>query len=197
MLELTLIRHGETEFNRRGRYQGSASDPELTAEGEAQARRLGRRLCPIAPQIDAVWTSDLLRARRTAELALPALRARPDRRLRELDFGEFDGGSYQDNLARHGPEFTRWLNDPWLVAPPGAGETLGQLRTRLFEWLAELPRNGRIVAFSHAGPIQLLSAELLGIAFHEAQRFRLEPCGCITLDIRKNGSVTTTFSNPE
>ncbi|MBY0401961.1 histidine phosphatase family protein, partial [Myxococcota bacterium] len=91
---ICLIRHGETTWNREGRWQGHA-DPELTVEGLAQARWLAETLA--AEQAARPWTrlysSDLLRARATAERIADALRLELvlDPRLRELDVGRWSG----------------------------------------------------------------------------------------------------------
>lgn len=174
MLDLILLRHAATQLNRQGRYQGARSDPDLSMEGAAQAKALRSRLNDLSGSCDALWTSDSRRAWRTAALALPGLRARMDSRLRELDFGVFDGLTYRENLSRFGRAFSDWLADPWNVAPPG-GETLAELSARLESWRAELASAGRVIAVGHGGPIQLLVASALGISFQEAGEFNLGP----------------------
>ncbi len=115
MLDLTLIRHAATEWNREARYQG-ACDPDLSPEGVSQARALGERFAARGRALGVVWASDRRRAWRTASIALSDVRVRRDARLRELDFGAFDGCTYDENVARHGETFARWLTDPWMSA---------------------------------------------------------------------------------
>ena len=96
---ILLARHGETDWNRDGRYQGHA-DPPLNDTGREQARELGETLRgrPIA----AVYSSDLRRASETAEIAarplgLPVLL---DSRLREIDVGSWQGRKHEENNGR-------------------------------------------------------------------------------------------------
>ena len=181
MLELILVRHGETELNRHGRYQGGGSDAPLTEAGVAQAQALRSHLSALVDERTSIWTSDLQRARRTAELALPGHRARQDIRLRELAFGEFEGLSYEENLEKHGERFSRWLLDPWNVAPPG-GETLDDLLQRVDGWLSDAARDGdRALAVAHGGSIQMIVALYLGLPFDWTWRLSLPPAEVLRL----------------
>jgi broad specificity phosphatase PhoE len=156
LLDLTLVRHATTEWNTAGRWQGH-SDIPLSALGEAQGRALGVRL--RGERYDAVYSSDLVRARHTATLSLgQGVRPVLDERLRELHFGEFDGQDHATNQAH--PGWPTWRADPWTQATPG-GESLEQVAARLGEWASELP-DGRIIAFSHGLAIRALLWTVLG-----------------------------------
>jgi probable phosphoglycerate mutase len=87
MTTLILVRHGETDWNIAGRYQGQA-DPPLNAKGRAQAESVAAQL--IGTHIDAIYSSDLQRARETAETIGTKLK-RPvqiGKELREINQGE-------------------------------------------------------------------------------------------------------------
>ncbi|WP_293909861.1 histidine phosphatase family protein [Deinococcus sp.] len=156
LLDLTLVRHATTAWNTAGRWQGH-SDVPLSAQGEAQGRALSKRL--RGQEYDAAYSSDLLRTRRTAELALgQAVSPVLDARLRELHFGAFEGRELGTNTAH--PGWPTWRADPWNEATPG-GESLAQVAARLGAWAGELP-NGRIIAFSHGLAIRALLHHLLG-----------------------------------
>lgn len=190
MLELILIRHGETALNRHGRYQGGGSDAPLTETGEAQARALASHLSGLVDPGISLWSSDRQRAWRTAALALPDGEARRDPRLRELDFGEFDGLAYEENLDRHGERFSRWLLDPWKVAPPG-GETLHQLRDRVEAWLREASGVAeRTLAVAHGGSIQMVLALALELPFERTWRLSLPPATLLRVRPRPGGTLT-------
>ena len=90
MTNLLLVRHGETDWNRELRIQGS-SDTELNERGREQARELASELADV--ELDAVYSSDLRRARETAEIATAGrgLDIRLDRDLRERFFGSWEG----------------------------------------------------------------------------------------------------------
>lgn len=146
MRELWLVRHGETVWNAEHRLTGWA-DPPLTARGADQARNLGVFLRERS--YDAVWSSDLLRARHTAELAFG--RAREDARLREIDFGELDGldwhsldRSWRDLLLHRFDDFH----------PPG-GESAAAFSRRVVEFVDQLSP-GRHLVFTHGGVVRLL-----------------------------------------
>lgn len=153
-LHLTLVRHGATDWNGAGRWQGWTDTP-LGALGETQAARLNSRLA--GRTFDAAHSSDLARAARTAELVLPA--GTPltlDVRLRELHFGQFEGVTTGEVL--HDPHYAEWQLDPWQRPAPG-GESLAAVGARLREWAGSLPA-GQVIAFSHGAAIRALLCDL-------------------------------------
>jgi broad specificity phosphatase PhoE len=184
--ELILVRHAETALNTDRRYQGHVN-PGLTPAGIKQARALAG--CLVGCSFQTAWCSDLRRARQTALLALPGQDVRPEAMLRELDFGAFDGRTYEENEALHGRRFRRWVQSPASVCPPG-GERLSELADRVGVWFAELSVDSRHVAVTHAGPIHMLLALCNGISFATAQQRSLQPCGMVK-------SVLTSGSIPE
>lgn len=177
MLHLTLVRHAATPFTEAGRYQGHR-DVDLSDGGVREARALGAVLAAHGVAPPEVWTSDLLRARRTAELTLPGVPIRPDPRLRELAFGDCEGFTFDENRERLGTRFQRWVEDPERHPPPG-GERVTELRERLLAWLAELPARGEVVAVTHGGPIRVLAAWHLALPSGRALRIHLAPCAIV------------------
>lgn len=106
-----LVRHGETEWNRIGRWQGTTDIP-LSDVGRDQARALADRL--RGRGITQVHASDLSRARETAEIVAAALgiaRLEIDPRLRERGFGCFEGLTREECAARHAEAWARYLAD--------------------------------------------------------------------------------------
>ncbi|MCZ7567273.1 MAG: histidine phosphatase family protein [Ardenticatenaceae bacterium] len=157
MTTLYLIRHGETPWNLEGRYQGQLNPP-LTTCGRQQARAAAERLAPVG--FDAIYSSDLARARQTAE-ALAELTGLPvqlDSRLREIHQGEWQGVLIDEIRARWPQEIQGWERDPWRYPPPG-GECLEDVQTRLFEAVDEIVvrhPQGTVAVFTHKLPIALL-----------------------------------------
>ena len=142
MTDLILLRHGETDWNRELRFQGHV-DVGLNAIGLEQARRLAHRLA--REQAHALYASDLLRARQTAEpvarqLGLGAL---TDAALREQSFGLVDGMRVDDIKAQHPQAWESWLrfNEDFCMPE---GETTRQFHARVMDAVQ------RIVA-AHAG----------------------------------------------
>lgn len=149
MKELWLVRHGTTEWNASGKIQGHADIP-LNVLGEEQARAVGQKLSEIS--FDAVWSSDLGRARRTAQLA-GFLRAQPDPRIRELDFGGCEGLTWDelDGLTRDDLMAYEGFHAP-------SGESTASLTARVTEFVDELP-DGRHLLFTHGGVVRALLHE--------------------------------------
>lgn len=162
MRRLLLIRHGESEWNAVGRWQGWEDVP-LTAEGEAQAQARARSLAASGDgHFAAVRCSDLLRASRTAEivaqcLGLPAPVAEPG--LRERNGGDWQGCTGAEIEAR-------WpgMRDAWrrgeLHAPPG-GESDDDLVARVepsLDRAASAVDDGAVLVVTHHGVLRLLSA---------------------------------------
>lgn len=150
MLELWWIRHGQSQWNVENRWQGH-SDIPLSEKGEQQALRLRRALSEI--HFDAVYSSDLCRAVRTAELALPGTPPFRDGRLREVHFGEFEGLTRAEMSPEQLDRLKVWFQDPYAARVLG-GESLTDVGKRIQDWQSELPVSGRVAIFSHGGVIR-------------------------------------------
>lgn len=158
---ICLIRHGETTWNRAGRWQGHA-DPELTGEGLAAAVALAEELA--VEQREHPWTrlvsSDLARARITAalvgeRLALPLAL---DPRLRELDIGRW-AGLTRPEIAEQDAELLLAFERGEPGIRPGGGETRIEIRERshaFFRELVERQAGERILVVTHLGVIRAL-----------------------------------------
>lgn len=157
---LVLVRHGQTEWSRDGRHTG-LTDLPLLPEGEEDARSLAEHLArfPFA----RVLTSDLGRARRTAELA--GLEGEVDVDLREWDYGAAEGRTTAEIREEEGPSWTVFDG-----VSPGAspGETVEEVAARASRVLARVRPNveeGRDVALvGHGHALRILTAVWLGHA---------------------------------
>ncbi len=160
MARLILVRHGETDWNRTGHYQGH-TDIELSAIGLRQAERLRDRL--DSQRIDAVYSSDLKRALLTAQIITSKrdLTVIHCRELREIDFGELEGVTH-DKMQRHYPN---WVDMSPDVSFPG-GESLNQLISRIKLFVSRLVEHSvdkTILVVAHGGALRVLVCILLGI----------------------------------
>jgi broad specificity phosphatase PhoE len=108
MLELLLVRHGETVLNQERRWQGQ-HDASLTPRGQAEAQALAERIAAAHP--GALYSSDLPRARETAAaiVRLTGLEPAFDARWREVDVGEWLGLTPAEVELRHPEGYARWL----------------------------------------------------------------------------------------
>jgi broad specificity phosphatase PhoE len=177
-LTLVLLRHGQTDYNLTGRMQGHL-DPELNATGQAQAARSAEALSKRDPLL--VVTSDLVRARRTAEALAEASGAalRLEARLRETDLGEWEGRTPGEVDAVLPGAIERWRSDPTFTPPGGesrvdvggrALEVVTELREGFPQWSDQPQRP--VVLVAHAGVLGGLTAALLELPITEWMQVR-------------------------
>lgn len=158
-----LWRHGQTDFNVQGRFQGQ-SDIPLNEVGQQQAADAAARLADFAPEL--IVSSDLVRAAVTADhlaqrLELPVAR---DPRLRETAFGEWEGHS-RDEIAQRWPtELHEWLSGAD-IAPPG-GESRSESGARVATAITEIVASAEasvIAIVAHGAVLRGASEVLLGM----------------------------------
>jgi probable phosphoglycerate mutase len=189
---LLLVRHGETEWSATGRHTGRTDIP-LTAEGREMAVALGAVLksAPWDGLPDAeVFTSPLLRARETCELAGLGARALAADELMEWDYGKYEGltgGTIRGEYRRD-----------WLIWRDGVpeGETLDQVAERVDGFLAGVHgrygvpapgstrmhgADGTVAVFAHGHLLRILAARWLGLPAAYGQRFQLAPASLSVL----------------
>jgi probable phosphoglycerate mutase len=166
MTEMILVRHGETDWNRELRFQGHV-DVSLNAIGLEQARRLGSRLA--GEKAHALYVSDLLRARQTAQPVASELSMIPvnDAALREQSFGVVDGMRVDDIKQQHPESWEGWLAFQEDFAMPG-GESTRQFHARVMQsvhrMVAEHP-DQTVVVVTHGGVLDMIyrTARSLGL----------------------------------
>jgi phosphoserine phosphatase len=164
MTGLVLIRHGETDWNVEGRYQGQA-DPPLNARGLAQAYQLAEQL--KNHPLDLLYTSPLKRSAQTAEIAAQLLGIPL---YIEARFMEIHQGDWQTRLRAEIEElypdlFRRWETEPWQVSPPN-GETLYQVQARVTAAVEEIKQkhpHDRVGIVTHRIPIALIKVQYQGL----------------------------------
>lgn len=164
MTEIIMIRHGETEWNKTGRFQGH-SDVPLSAEGRAQAAALGKNL--VVDHVDAIYASDLTRAMETAAPLAQrfGLEVISDPLLRELNFGSWEGRNFNDVNAENPDAMKTFYNDPERVNIPDS-EPFPEFQRRVAGRVREIvaqERGKRIVIVSHGASIRILFADILSM----------------------------------
>jgi broad specificity phosphatase PhoE len=157
MTRLILCRHGETDWNVEGRYQGQA-DPPLNANGLAQARDLASELQQVG--LEVIYSSPLRRALQTAEIVAEGLRLPlfVEPRLMEIHQGDWQTRLRAEINARYPDLFWRWQTEPWAVTPPG-GESIIHVQERVYAGLDDLleQHQGRCIGLvTHRIPIALI-----------------------------------------
>ena len=164
MTELVLIRHGETDWNRELRWQGQTDVP-LNPAGMRQAQAAAESL--RGTKLEAIYTSDLQRARQTAEAVAAATgaRVRQDRRLREIALGAWEGMTFDEIHRRDGEALDLFRGDPANRRAPG-GESVPEVRVRVLACLQEILRafpDGRVAVVSHGLALAVVKVLLLGL----------------------------------
>jgi len=148
--KIYFIRHGDTVYS--GQCYIGFTDADLNEKGINNARKAVPFFIKNKP--DAVFSSDLKRASRTAEILFPSVEILKNPLLRELNFGEWETLNYKEISAIDAEYYEKWLSSPADIAPP-AGETLAELNTRIKKFIQQL--KGRNIAIvSHTGPIILM-----------------------------------------
>jgi len=189
-----LLRHGETDWNRERRIQGQ-TDIALNATGQAQARKMARKLVEILPQPEGfqLFSSPLTRARQTmaeivAAFGLDEAAVMLDERLKELSFGAVEGGMWSDVHALGiAPELAPERYHDWR---PEGGESYADARGRVGEWLASLDQPAIVVA--HGGISRILRGlvfdlpkrEIVQLKVPQDRFFRIQDGGLDWFDAR-------------
>ncbi|HEV2711523.1 MAG TPA: histidine phosphatase family protein [Gaiellaceae bacterium] len=175
MTTILLARHGESDWNRARRWQGWADRP-LTARGRQQARDLAARLGNT--ELDAVYSSDLQRARETADIVAQSrgLTVETTADLREVDVGSWSGLTRAEAEARYPELYARWLQggEGW-----DDGESYEEMSRRVIGAILRIARRRdgqRVLVVAHGGSIRAVHAAALGVDVHTYRRIqRVEP----------------------
>jgi broad specificity phosphatase PhoE len=185
---LWLVRHGLTAWNTQQRFCGHTDIP-LSARGRVQARWLARQLQNEA--IATVFTSDLARARETAEIIASqraqAVPVQVSAAWREMDFGAWEGLTYAA-VAEQFKDQLGFFSDPEQCSPSG-GESLAQVLQRIQDELAAItcssgsPLEGDVVIVSHGGPLRILLCSILEMPFARQWQLRLDPGSLSAIDL--------------
>ena len=168
MVHLMLVRHGETEWNLQRRYQGQ-SDVPLSALGRRQAELIAERLG--GQKIDAMYASDLERARETARIIAEesALKVSSEPRLRELKFGVLEGLTFDEAQTQYPDMITAWLKD--FNQPPQGAETIDLVHARILSLLDDLKQKHDeqiLLLVGHGGSL----SEILRVVLHLSREKR-------------------------
>jgi broad specificity phosphatase PhoE len=187
---ILLARHGESDWNRAKRWQGQ-SDRPLTDLGRVQARALAERLA--VTELDAVYSSDLQRARETAEIVARSrgLDVEVVAELREVDVGSWSGLTRSEAEQRFPEAYRRWVagGEGW-----DDGETYEQLSERVvgavYAIAADHPGE-RVLVVAHGGSIRAVHATALGVDVHTYRRIRrVEPNATLSAVCVEDGRLT-------
>lgn len=175
------MRHGITAWNIEQRMQGH-TDVELDSEGQIQAARLAERLFKSDCVIQAVYSSDLQRARLTAEaIAAPlGLAVRSTALLRETMMGDWEGLTSDDIIARGDQNLlSLYRSDPYINRPPGS-EPMASVWHRMKSAAEQIRAEqlvGNVVVVGHGGSLRVLLCQALNASITSMKRISLSNAG--------------------
>jgi len=168
-IKLILIRHGESDGNAQRKFSGF-QDVNLTEKGIWQAKRLARRLEGV--QVNAVYCSDLKRARHTTEIIFgdrgKDIVVSPN--LREINFGIWEGMTFEEIKLREGAKFTSWMENPDEKTIIPQGESLAILNERVMTEVNRIlqehkneEKDKTIDIVCHGGAIRIILCNVLNL----------------------------------
>ena len=192
---ILLIRHGETDWNRRRIFRGTVDVP-LNDTGRAQARLLAEALKPR--RIHAAYSSPLQRATETAQIALDGhhIDVQIDDRLQDFCYGEWGGLEEAEVAERRPDQFDLWMTHPEKARPPG-GSTLQEVHDAAFSAMEEIAarHKGQTAAlFAHRVVNKVLVLAALGLGLERFPLIRQDNC-CLNEFQRTDGGYIMVSLN--
>lgn len=193
---LYLVRHGETAWNAGGKFQGHTDVP-LSDNGREQAKALAIRL--NEEKIDAFYSSDLSRARETAEILalhhnLP-VNYLPE--LREINFGVWEGLTIKEISDNYAEISSRWWASPLTIQIP-SGESLQEVVNRCNSAVKDIVANHQdetVVIAAHGGVIRVIVASALGLDLNDFWKLRLNNVSLTILEYHEPNKAILELYN--
>ncbi len=190
MKTLLLIRHGHTVWHDTGGVAGR-TDIDLSPYGQQSVNRLAESL-PDEAALDSWHISPLQRTRHTSEILRSATGQSSryplpieDQRLVELNFGDWEGMTWQAVHKQYQEAMDLWGQD-WVNRSPPNGETFAEQATRCTEWLSDWMRDAddthTALVVLHGGSIRALLCQCLGWPLTRAMSFSIDPASVTMLD---------------
>ena len=158
MTTLIMVRHGESEANRNNIFAGNF-DADLQGRGQKQAEKTAEFVAE-SYKIDKIYASDLKRAFKTGKAIgdLLGIDPIPDRRLREISAGKWEGVRFDDIAVKYAEDYAVWLNDMGNARCTG-GESTRELGERILAALTDIAKQNEgktILIATHATPIRVM-----------------------------------------
>lgn len=190
------MRHGQTSWNQEGKYQGH-SDISLNERGIRQGNLVAKRLAK--EKISAIYSSDLLRAQQTAEAIAKyhglSVMTKPD--FREINFGIWEGLTYQEIMADWSEILTAMYSKPGEIGPP-QGESFQVVKQRVTHALQECVKKHQeqtIVLVSHGGTMRVLLCAALGIGLDKMWSMRQDSSAINIIEYIDNRAVVALVND--
>lgn len=186
MLNVFLLRHGETQWNADGNRYCGRTDIPLTKKGISQAELIHNQLSDI--KFNAVYSSPLQRALSTAQIASGKDPVITDERLIEFRFGKWEGKTKEEFIPEDPALWDRWCNDPGTTNAGVTGETANEVVQRVnnfFEFALKKFPSGNILVVGHNGINRFYLAFKLSMQLKNYRRL-----------VQQNSSITMFSLDP-
>jgi broad specificity phosphatase PhoE len=196
MLNVYLLRHGQTQWNAEGNRYCGRTDIPLTETGIQQAQRVRDQFGDLA--FSAVYSSPLERAYRTAVIAGGREDVIKDQRLIEVDFGDWEGKTKEAFFEENGGLWINWMNDPATSKAGGTGETGMDVVQRVEDFFNEVLNrhpSGNILVVGHNGINRLYLAYKLGMNLKHYRRIVQENSSVTLLTLDHHGELMLKLLN--
>ncbi len=195
MLELWLVRHGQTDFSRENRFCGSI-DPPLSEIGQRMAEALGK--AHGDSHWDAIYCSPSTRAQQTIAPLAKRASKKPiiDEGLREISYGDWEGMKHDEVKAKFPDAYAYWAQDTASRGTPG-GETAFMVASRAAPVIERIRREhpqGRVLVVSHKATVRILVCALLGMDVRLFRdRIGQPVCALARFEIKPQGAAMLTL----
>lgn len=196
MTRLLLVRHGETEWCSQKRHKGQTDIP-LNEVGRQQAQAAAKRL--QSEDVAVVYASDLSRTMETARIIAEPhnLDIVAESRLREMQFGEWEGLTYEEIYAQNQITPDEWHHTMLESGPPG-GESLRQFAARIQSFLDEIETkhtDETVLLVTHGGTLMVMICLLLEHPIKKYWQFRLERTSVSEISTYPEGAIVTLLND--
>lgn len=196
MLNVYLLRHGETQYNADGNRYCGRTDVELTEKGKGQANLVNDQLGNLS--FDGIYSSPLKRARYTAEIASGGKQINTDPRLIEVDFGGWEGKTSAEFIKENAGLWNSWMDDPAITKAGGTGESAGDVVARVDDFYKEMLSkhpSGNILVVGHNGINRLYLAYKLGMPLKHYRRIVQENSSITLFSLDEGGELSLKLLN--
>lgn len=196
MLNIYLLRHGESEYNADGNRYCGRTDVGLTRKGKSQAALVAEQLRHI--KFEQVYSSPLTRARLTAEIVVSHTAIITDDRLIELDFGKWEGKTRTQFTAEYPGNWKSWMENPAFTRAGETGETATEVVERADDFYRSLQKEhpaGNILIVAHNGINRLYLAYKLGMNIKDYRKIIQENSSVTLFELDENGELSLKLLN--
>ena len=196
MKKIFLVRHGESKWNVLKKIQGQQDVP-LTDRGKIQAYQIGDRL--LSEKIDSIYSSDLKRAYDTATIIGKKLQidVNPMTELREINFGQWEGASYDKIYSTNHKEIILWRKAPEKLNIDGI-ESLKKLQLRAMSAVNKIINSetgNNILIVSHSATLKTIILGLLNIDLANFKNLTLDNVSLTIVEFRNYNRVLKVLND--